>query len=354
MTWRVGVSGLRRGASLAHVLGLQPGCTIAAGCDPSPANLESFGSRYPEARRYACYEEMLEGGIDVCVVASPVPLHCSQTLAALEAGCHVLQEVCLAPTVEECRAIYEAVQAHPRQCFMLAENCNYWAHVLSWQELFRQGTVGELIYAEAEYIHDVRGLMQDAGGAPTWRADLPPIHYCTHSLGPLLKVTGARCVSACGLMSRSKLDPGEGHVDMEVGIFQTDGGATIKILAGFRVVREPAFHYYSLYGTRGTLETARPPAPAQTYAYLEQIPHLQGMMQWPLGTDVPKAPAGAGVGGHGTAEYYMAADFMTAVRQGTPPPIDIHAALAMSLPGLCAHQSALQGGKPVEVPDWSK
>jgi hypothetical protein len=48
----------------------------------------------------------------------------------------------------------------------------------------------------------------------------------------------------------------------------------------------------------------------------------------------------------------MAVEFMTAVRQGTSPPIDIHAALEMSLPGLCAHQSALQGGKPVPIPDW--
>jgi hypothetical protein len=41
-----------------------------------------------------------------------------------------------------------------------------------------------------------------------------------------------------------------------------------------------------------------------------------------------------------------------ALRNNTAPPIDIHAALDMSLPGLCAHQSALEGGRPVEIPDW--
>ena len=57
-------------------------------------------------------------------------------------------------------------------------------------------------------------------------------------------------------------------------------------------------------------------------------------------------------GGHGTAEYTMVQDFLACIREDTPPPIDIHAALRMALPGMCAHQSALQGGQMVEIPDW--
>ncbi|MEW6754869.1 MAG: Gfo/Idh/MocA family oxidoreductase [Candidatus Latescibacterota bacterium] len=352
MTYRIGISGLRRGASLAHVVALQPDCQVAAACDPDPAALAALAPRFPRSRLCADYAEMLEAGLDVVVVASPVPEHCAQTLAALEAGCHVLQEVCLGASVEECRRIQQAVRAHPRQRFMLAENCCYWAHILSWQGMWRQGLLGALLYAEAEYIHDVRSLMRRAGGEPTWRTALPPIHYCTHSLGPLLKVTGERCVTACGLATPSRLDPGPGHLDLEVGLLRTAGGATIKILAGFRVVREPAFHYYSIYGTRGCLETARPPAPLKTHAFLSAVEHLQAMVEIPLGTDVPRAPAGAAAGGHGTAEYYMVRDFMEAVRAGVEPPLGITAALEMSLPGLCAHQSALQGGQPVEIPDW--
>jgi predicted dehydrogenase len=350
--YRVGISGLRRGASLAQVFALLPDCAIAAACDPDADRLDHFRAQFPDAALNTDYGDMLESDLDIVIVASPVPCHCRQSVAALQAGCHVLQEVTLGQTLEECRSLLDAVKARPAQKFMLAENCCYWAHVLSWQAIYAQGQIGVLAYAEAEYVHDVRSLMRAPDGAPTWRATLPPIHYCTHSLGPLLWVTGERCTSACGLVSSSRIEPELESPDVEVGIFRTAGGAVIKVLCAFKVAREPAFHYYSIYGTKGCLETARPPSTMQTHAYLEQVPHLHNMIEMPLRQSRPKAPGRATLGGHATAEYDMIQAFMDAVREDTVPPIDIYGALDMALPGLCAHQSALQGGHPVPIPDW--
>ena len=353
MTYRVGVVGLRRGAGPAGVFNLLPDCRLVAGCDTDPAAIARFEAAYPGARGFPDYAAMLAEGLDIVVVGTPIPAHAAQTVAALEAGCHVLQEVTLADTFEGCRAILEAVQAHPRQKFMLAENCCYWAYILAWRELWSRGALGAFMYAEAEYVHDIRHLLRHPDGTPAWRASRPPIVYCTHSLGPLLKVTGERCVSACGLHSGSKLEPDLGHLDFEVGIFQTASGGVIKVLRGQAVAREPAYHYYSIYGTKGCLETSRPPvSPGQTHAYFDAIPHLRNMIQIPIGNDVAQVPAAALRGGHGTLEYLMVQDFMASVRDDTTPPIDIYAALEMTLPGLCAHQSALQGGAPVAIPDW--
>jgi predicted dehydrogenase len=133
-----------------------PDCRVAALCDPDPAALERAGRQLEGARLFPAYSEMLVAGIDLAVVASPVPAHQEQSQAALEAGCHVLQEVILAATVEECRQLLEVVRTHPRQKFMLAENCCYWAHILAWRQMWEQNMLGELVYAEAECIHDVR------------------------------------------------------------------------------------------------------------------------------------------------------------------------------------------------------
>src|SRR6187431_2057344 len=136
MTYRVGVIGLRRGAGPAGVFNLLPDCELVAGCDTSPAAIAHFEAEFPRAKGFLDYDAMLASGLDIVVVGTPIPAHAAQTVAALEAGCHVLQEVTLSDTMEGCRAILEAVRAHPKQKFMLAENCCYWAYILAWHELW--------------------------------------------------------------------------------------------------------------------------------------------------------------------------------------------------------------------------
>jgi predicted dehydrogenase len=350
--FRVGIVGLRRSLGPARIFRLQPDCEIA-GCDLDEAARQRFAIQNPGAPVYADLGEMLQAGVDIVYVGTPMQHHQAHTVAALEAGCHVLQEVALANTLEECRAIFEAVRARPAQKFMLAENCCYWAHIQSWKQVWRQGRLGRFLYAEAEYVHDIRHLLRNPDGTPAWRASRPPIVYCTHSLGPLLQVTGERCLTAVGLHTGSQLEPELGHLDFEAALFQTSSGGVIKVLRAQAVARQPHFHYYSIYGTRGCLETSRPPiAPLRTHAYFEQDPPLQGMATLALTENMPGAPPEAHQGGHGTAEYYMIRDFMESIRRDTPPPLDIYAALEMSLPGLCAHQSAMQGGQPVAIPNW--
>jgi hypothetical protein len=79
---------------------------------------------------------------------------------------------------------------------------------------------------------------------------------------------------------------------------------------------------------------------------------MQGMASLPLGVRHRKAPDFAAGGGHGTAEWAMVNAFVDAIQQGRPSPIDVHTALDMTLPGLCAHLSSQRGGVPVEVPDY--
>ncbi len=355
MNYHVGVVGLRRGLSLARVFDAVPGCQVTALCDMNQATLDRAVEQFPAAKPFSTYEAMLDGGLDIVVVATPIPVHRDQTVAGLEAGCHVLQEVTLADSVDACRDIVKAVKAHPRQKFMMAENCCYWAHIMSWAEMWKQGLLGDFIYAEAEYVHDVRGLLRNPDGSPTWRAYRPPIIYCTHSFGPLVKITGQRPVSVSALHTGSKMEPDlPTFYDFEVAIVQTESHGVIKLLRGQGMMREPAFHYYSLYGTKGTLETTRPPQGARTNAYLQAVPYLHNMIELPLNTDVPGLGREAALGGHGTAEYFMVKDFMDAVRNDTPTPIDVHMAWDISVTGLCAHESATKGGAAVRIPHWDE
>jgi len=67
-------------------------------------------------------------------------------------------------------------------------------------------------------------------------------------------------------------------------------------------------------------------------------------------TSNPNAPEEARSGGHGTSEYYMIRDFLASIVNDTTPPIDVLRATEWTIPGIIAHQSAMQNGKWLEVP----
>ena len=47
----------------------------------------------------------------------------------------------------------------------------------------------------------------------------------------------------------------------------------------------------------------------------------------------------------------MCNDFVRCILDDTKPAIDVYEGLDMTLPGICAHLSAQQGGSAVGVPD---
>ena len=344
---KVGVAGLRRGWGLLHTFHNHRDAQVVAVCDQEVELRQKASDEFGIEAGYADFAKMLAADLDAIVVATPAPLHAGQSIAAMEAGAHVLSEVPAAWTLDECAALAATVRRTGRT-YMMAENMNYFHYLQVWKERIKAGEIGDVFYAEAEYIHDCRTLMRDAAGELTWRASMPPIHYCTHSLGPVLDILDDRCMSVVGMATGSHSEPEIGSTDMEVGLFKTAGGRVIKILCGFTLTREPAMHWQVFYGTQGSLENSRVP--------WEEAKIFRAGDEKPVAITAEvshsNASAEALAGGHGTSEYYMVDDFIGALIAGQQPPIDIYRSLDFSAPGLCAHLSAQQGGMPVAIPDF--
>lgn len=358
MCLKIGIAGLGRGASFLAVFNNRQDCKVTAVCDVQEERARSFAEATKTPHWFSRYEDLLASDVDAVVVGTPAPLHADMCIAALQAGKHVLSEVPAVWSLDEGRRLAEAVQASDRK-YMFAENMNYMAFVQSFDHLVKTGWIGEPYYAEAEYIHDCRSLMSGrddgitpgSGTGPTWRAAMPPIHYCTHSLGPLLQIMDDRIVTAVGMHTGPHVGKPTNTIDMEVGLFKTARGNVIKVTCAFNVVREPSFHYFSIYGDRGVLESPRGGYQGMK-AYTENVPNLQGMIDLPLSWAHTHLPPEAHAGGHGTSEYLMIDDFVRCILDDTPPAIDVYFGLDMTLPGICAHESAERGSVPVEVPDF--
>jgi hypothetical protein len=58
--------------------------------------------------------------------------------------------------------------------------------------------------------------------------------------------------------------------------------------------------------------------------------------------------------GHGGSHTFLSAEFINALVEDREPVIDVYEALAMTVPGIVAHQSALRNGEQLKVPQFDK
>jgi predicted dehydrogenase len=358
-TLRVGLVGARRGSGLVAPFELFPETRITALCDTDPAMLADAGEAFdvPKAARYTDYAQFLGGPLDIAVIATPMPYHVAQSVKALEAGKHVLSEVTAADKLEDCATLVEAVK-RTGMTYMMAENMCYYEFIRQWKGMIGAGKLGDIFYAEGEYIHEIRDLLVDpATGEQHWRAHRPPIHYCTHSLGPLLMLMEDRITQACCLNTGYNIMPplGKGCADMQVALFRTEKGAVIKLLRSSVCAREPGMHFFVLYGTKGSVENSRDGGwkDEKGKLYIEgEMDREAGWQEIDCPHSDPAAPPEAHRGGHGTSEYYLVRDFIDALISGQRPPIDVVRAMDFTLPGLCAEISDQRGGQWVDVPHF--
>ena len=350
--WKVGVAGLRRGCSYGRLFSLDPQCVVAACCDPAPEALQRFQevTGVADAVCHTDYERFIETEMDAVVIASPILFHAEQTIRALERGCHVLCEVTMAMTVEECRRVVETVR-RTGKIYMLAENCIYWPFLKEWKTMVRAGRLGGIFYAECEYLHPLANLIVNPEtGARLWRADRPPLIYCTHSLGPILEIMDDRITRAMAIGQGHRLLPGVGvgGTDIQVALFQTEKDSIIKLLRSNVAPHGGFHHHYRFQGTRGHVETLPHDKERKGWLYIEDETDSGREIACPI-VDTTLPPE-AQKGGHGTAEYELLRAFFRAIETGEKPWLDEVRAWELSVPGIIAQQSVEQGGCWLDVP----
>lgn len=354
-TFRIGLVGVGRGSGYGRVFAGDPRCQIVACCDVKAEAVARFQQELelPDSACFTNYDDFISTDFDIVFLGTPIPYHTEQTLKAVEAGKHVLSEVTAASTVEDCGRIVEAVQ-RTGQRYMLAENCCYWPFVPQWRDIIRAGRLGAVIHAEAEYIHDIRNMVYDPETkTQRWRANRAPLHYCSHSLGPLLEMMDDRITRACGLGHSQHILPegGIGGIDLQIGLFETEKGAMIKLARSSVAPRKPALHWFMLQGSKGCVESGRRGIPGPGMLYLED--EMTDPQEIEVSTVDTSLPESARAGGHGTAEYSLVQDFLHALEVGEKPPLDEIRAMDLTVPGLIAHESSLQDGRWLDVPSFA-
>ena len=353
---KMGIVGLGRGFDVMREAVTDDTIVIRSICDKNPDKLSAAkagfeGLGVTDLQCFDDYDEMLKSDIDAVFVATDAICHVPFVLKALDAGKHVLSEIPAVNSLEEAKQLKAAVLAHPELKYMAAENCFYWAFIQAWKQMYEDGKLGQAVYAEAEYLHsqDYREFKAENYPKEHWRSFNPAIKYLTHDLGPLLYILDDKCVSVSCMEPDIRYNPYRATPNNGVALFKTAKGTVIRILVCFDAYVH-ADHNFSIIGTRGNIATDKNVSVdiAHSFASFSDIP---GTLAQKLEIPITTRFAGEAAGGHGGADLKLVQDFIKCILNDTKPPIDVDMAIRISLPGIIAHESAVQGGTALEIPE---
>jgi len=195
-----------------------------------------------------------------------------------------------------------------------------------------------------------------------WQTGVNGVTYGTHSLGPVLQwMAGDRVAAVCcagsGRHHRDARDAQYEAEDTSVMLCKMQSGGLVKIRVDMLSDRPHAMHNYALQGTDGAYESARA-AGEQDRIWLRS--RAKDANTWTpldeleadfLPEDYRRGAEAATRTGHGGGDYFVLRDFAESILGRRPCPIDIHAALDMTLPGLVSQQSIAQAGAWLPCPD---
>ena len=126
---------------------------------------------------------------DIVFISTNWKNHGVMAVETMKNNAHAFVEVPLALSINELWEIVNTSEKYNKHCMMM-ENVNYGREELMFLNIIRNGHLGDLLHAEAAYIHDLRYQMfEEERGTGSWRTfqyeQKRGNLYPTHGLGPV-------------------------------------------------------------------------------------------------------------------------------------------------------------------------
>lgn len=364
---KVAMIGLGFGAEFIPIYQALESTEVAALCRRNEAELNKSADAFGIEKRYSNFDDVLaDSAIDFVHINSPINDHAWMSLRALDAGKHVMCTVPMATTVQECQQIVDKV-AQTGLKYMMAETVVYSREFLFIKDLFRKGELGKVQHLAASHP-------QDMDGWPDYWQSMVPMHYATHVVSPCLGLVDglAEYVSCFGSGTVRKdiaEKSGSPFAVQSCHIKLRDSDLTAHV---WRCLYDVARQYresFDVYGTKKSFE----------WTLIEDEPHVLHVAKRPEPEIAEKVtvPDFAGLlpasiqrftqpaeihdadhlsflqgGGHGGSHPHLVNEFVNAIQEDRDPWPNAKISANWTSVGICAHQSAMQGGQRIDVPDF--
>ncbi|WP_148239358.1 Gfo/Idh/MocA family protein [Ruania zhangjianzhongii] len=375
----IAVVGLGFGEAFVPIYQAHPDVNQVALVDISTERLERVGDLYGVDARFTSYEDVLADRTwDAVHILAPVSFHANYTLAALRAGKHVACAVPMATDLDDIDEILEAQAASGTQ-YMMMETSVYAREFRAVENMYRAGTLGELTLYKGVHI-------QNLDGYPPYWLGFPPMQYITHALSPALKLTGTGVQDVVaygtGRLDEDQIGQSGNVFPTEVGLFRLAGHDLVpEVTMSFFKAARPYIEGFSAYGSKASVEW---PVVEKETPLLYELQDLDpdqadtglrgrrshtGQLEVDNGTELlPESlrrfveryevrPADGGAplwksAEHGGSHPHLVDEFVSSIVAGRAPEVGPVTSAEWTAAGICAHESAVNGGERVVVPQY--
>ncbi len=404
--------GMRGKGAVERFLAIE-GVEIKALCDLEDYNLAKMqrvladagrptAAQYtgPEGWKQLCEQEDL----DLVYICTDWLTHTPMAVYAMEQGKHAAVEVPAATTIEECWQLVDTSERTRKHCIML-ENCCYDGFEMATLNMAQNDLFGEIVHVEGAYIHDLRSLQFNdrlsqteayavgvgsetisevglAGYWNSWRKKYNETHtgnpYPTHGLGPVCQILNIHrgdkmdylvsvssgqfgmteyATQRFGKDSPEAKQPYE-LGDMNVTMIKTAKGKTIMIQHDVTSPR-PYSRMHTVSGTKGFAQKY----PVRQLAFdpdahnalpREKMDSMLAEYQHPFHKEMGERAAKLGRIAHGGMDFIMDSRLVYCLQNGLPLDMDVYDAAEWSCLVPLTEESVRGGGKPVQIPDFTR
>jgi predicted dehydrogenase len=367
---RIAIAGLGFGAEFIPIYQRYQQTELIAICQRTKSKMDHIGDAFGIEKRYTSYKEMIQDpDIDAVHINTPIPDHGWQSIAALKAGKHVACTVPMATTVEECRQIVELCREH-NLTYMMMETVVYSREFLFIKDLYEKGELGKVQFLKASH-------QQDMDGWPDYWPGLPPMHYATHCVGPVLGLTRDQAEYVSCFASGTIRDELHQHYNSPYAVESTHIKFKNSDLSAYvyRSLFDVARQYresFEVYGSEKSVEwpliehrplvvhtAKKPEAEIPAEVQCPDFAHLLPEEIQPFTTkgvydlDDHQHLSFTQGAGHGGSHPHLVHAFVDALLKGEQPYPNAVESANITCVGILAHESAKAGGEIKKLPDFT-
>lgn len=357
---RFGIFGVGRGGSLIGNI-YASGAEVVALCDRRPAVIADRKVNFPQCKdavEYDDFDQFIQHDMDVVLLGNYFCEHAKYAIKAMRAGKHVLSEtisnITLAEGVALCRAKEETGMT-----YALLENYPFFKENLEMERVYKEGSLGNLVYAEGEYSHPMsaESLNNMSPGERHWRNWTARTYYSTHALAPLMQMTDSMPTKVSAMASfQPEVAKGTAMRTGDAAaviLCQTDTNAVFRVIgwAGYA----PHGNFYRLCCTKGGMETNHGNGKMRLCYNEWTTPEGKESVNeydfgWP-DEELGKKAEGAG---HGGGDFFVIYNFVKDLEEGREPYWNVYRATTTASVAILAWRSVLNGNACYDVPDFRR